>query len=132
MKCELNMWKVMLVGLSSFRITKALIDQDGPSWREKLPPIPIVPVAAQLHRWDGGNFTSENMPRCPIESKREQLPMNRTYSKCIFLYIYIYIHIHVHIHIHKKGKWLLGLLAKIKCNICSYQFNIWYDERTLH
>ncbi|KAM9023353.1 sperm-associated antigen 1 isoform 2-T4 [Ara ararauna] len=63
---------------SANRITKALIDQDGPSWREKLPPIPVVPVAAQLHRWDGGNFTSENTPRSPIESKRgEQLPVNR-------------------------------------------------------
>ncbi|KFW81073.1 Sperm-associated antigen 1, partial [Manacus vitellinus] len=47
---------------SANRITKTLIDQDGPSWREKLPPIPAVPVAAQLHRWDGGNFTSENKP----------------------------------------------------------------------
>uniref|UniRef100_A0A8C0BIC2 Sperm-associated antigen 1 n=2 Tax=Accipitrinae TaxID=8955 RepID=A0A8C0BIC2_9AVES len=47
---------------SANRITKTLIDQDGPSWREKLPPIPVVPVAAQLHRWDGGNFTSENKP----------------------------------------------------------------------
>ncbi|KFV60911.1 Sperm-associated antigen 1, partial [Tyto alba] len=48
---------------SANRITKTLIDQDGPGWREKLPPIPVVPVAAQLHRWDGGNFTSENKPR---------------------------------------------------------------------
>ncbi|KFQ38862.1 Sperm-associated antigen 1, partial [Mesitornis unicolor] len=46
---------------SANRITKTLIDQDGPSWREKLPPIPVVPVAAQLHRWDGGN--EENKPR---------------------------------------------------------------------
>ncbi|XP_030336758.1 sperm-associated antigen 1 isoform X2 [Strigops habroptila] len=62
---------------SANRITKTLIDQDGPSWREKLPPIPVVPVAAQLHRWDGGNFTSENKPRSTIESNREeQLPMN--------------------------------------------------------
>ncbi|XP_057256545.1 sperm-associated antigen 1 [Pezoporus wallicus] len=61
---------------SANRITKALIDQDGPSWREKLPPIPVVPVAAQLHKWDGGNFTSENMPRCPTESERERLSMN--------------------------------------------------------
>ncbi|KFZ45316.1 Sperm-associated antigen 1, partial [Antrostomus carolinensis] len=47
---------------SANRITKTLIDQDGPSWREKLPPIPVVPVAAQLHRWDGGNLPSENKP----------------------------------------------------------------------
>nr|XP_060631646.1 sperm-associated antigen 1 [Anolis sagrei ordinatus] len=41
------------------RITRTLIDQDGPDWREKLPPIPVVPVSAQLHWWDGENFTSE-------------------------------------------------------------------------
>ncbi|XP_010155309.1 PREDICTED: sperm-associated antigen 1-like, partial [Eurypyga helias] len=59
-------------------ITKTLIDQDGPSWREKLPPIPVVPVAAQLHRWDGGNFTSENKPSGTTDGNREeQLQMNR-------------------------------------------------------
>ncbi|KFP07678.1 Sperm-associated antigen 1, partial [Calypte anna] len=47
---------------SANRITKTLIDQDGPNWREKLPPIPAVPVAAQLHMWDGGDTTSENKP----------------------------------------------------------------------
>ncbi|KFQ74140.1 Sperm-associated antigen 1, partial [Phaethon lepturus] len=63
---------------SANRITKTLIDQDGPSWREKLPPIPVVPVAAQLHRWDGGNFTSENKPRTTTDTNREeQLQMNR-------------------------------------------------------
>lgn len=71
----------MLVGLFSFRITKTLIDQDGPSWREKLAPIPVVPVAAQLHRWDGGNFTSENKSRSTTDTNREeQLQMNRMYS----------------------------------------------------
>jgi len=25
---------------------------------------------------------------------------------------------------------LLGLLAKIKCSICSYQFNIWYGRHS--
>ncbi|KAM6102397.1 sperm-associated antigen 1 isoform 1-T1 [Theristicus caerulescens] len=63
---------------SANRITKTLIDQDGPSWREKLPPIPVVPVAAQLHRWDGGNFTSENKPRSTTDINREeQLQINR-------------------------------------------------------
>lgn len=66
--------------LFSFRITKTLIDQDGPSWREKLPPIPVVPVAAQLHRWDGGNFTSENKPSTADVNREEQLQMNRMYS----------------------------------------------------
>uniref|UniRef100_A0A8C3LTU8 Sperm associated antigen 1 n=1 Tax=Chrysolophus pictus TaxID=9089 RepID=A0A8C3LTU8_CHRPC len=60
------------------RITKTLIDQDGSCWREKLPPIPVVPVAAQLHRWDGGNFTSEVKPRRSTDiNKEEQLQMNR-------------------------------------------------------
>ncbi|XP_010212093.1 PREDICTED: sperm-associated antigen 1, partial [Tinamus guttatus] len=59
------------------RITKTLIDQDGPSWREKLPPIPAVPVSAQLHRWDGGNFASEPKPRSTTDTSREeQLQMN--------------------------------------------------------
>ncbi|XP_064363735.1 sperm-associated antigen 1 isoform X2 [Dromaius novaehollandiae] len=59
------------------RITKTLIDQDGPSWREKLPVIPIVPVSAQLHRWDGGNSTSETKPRSTADTNREeQLQMN--------------------------------------------------------
>ncbi|KAM4029327.1 sperm-associated antigen 1 [Anomaloglossus baeobatrachus] len=30
------------------RITKTLIDLDGPNWREKLPPIPSVPVSTQI------------------------------------------------------------------------------------
>ncbi|XP_069710534.1 sperm-associated antigen 1 [Phaenicophaeus curvirostris] len=58
------------------RITKTLIDHDGHSWREKLPPIPVVPVAAQVHRWDGGNFTSENKPRSMDINREEQLQTN--------------------------------------------------------
>ncbi|KFR01740.1 Sperm-associated antigen 1, partial [Nipponia nippon] len=61
---------------SANRITKTLIDQDGPSWREKLPPIPVVPVAAQLHRWDGGNFTSENKPRSEKAEEKFQTLKN--------------------------------------------------------
>ncbi|XP_032982627.1 sperm-associated antigen 1 isoform X1 [Rhinolophus ferrumequinum] len=33
------------------RITRILMDLDGPSWREKLSPIPSVPTSAQLHPW---------------------------------------------------------------------------------
>ncbi|XP_063246186.1 sperm-associated antigen 1 isoform X2 [Prinia subflava] len=62
---------------SANRITKTLIDQDGPSWREKLPPIPVVPVAAQLHRWDGGSPTSENQPSTIDINREEELQMNR-------------------------------------------------------
>ncbi|KAJ8291090.1 hypothetical protein GJAV_G00021260 [Gymnothorax javanicus] len=32
------------------RITKLLIEQDGPDWREKIPEIPLVPLSAQQHR----------------------------------------------------------------------------------
>uniref|UniRef100_A0A8C3K976 Sperm-associated antigen 1 n=2 Tax=Neoaves TaxID=3078114 RepID=A0A8C3K976_9CHAR len=75
-KIVLQIDSIMLVGLFSFRITKTLIDQDGPSWREKLPPIPVVPVAAQQHRWDGGNFTSENKPKstlCKIKENTAEI-----------------------------------------------------------
>ncbi|XP_030086694.1 sperm-associated antigen 1 isoform X2 [Serinus canaria] len=58
------------------RITKTLLDQDGPSWREKLPPIPVVPVAVQLHRWDGGSLTSEDKPSTIDISREEELQMN--------------------------------------------------------
>lgn len=37
-----------LLHLVSFlRMTKALTEADGPSWREKLPPIPAVPLAVR-------------------------------------------------------------------------------------
>ncbi|XP_037985141.1 sperm-associated antigen 1 isoform X2 [Motacilla alba alba] len=61
---------------SANRITKTLIDQDGPSWREKLPPIPVVPVAAQLHRWDGGSLASESKPSTIEINREEELQMN--------------------------------------------------------
>ncbi|KAM4633877.1 sperm-associated antigen 1A-like [Polymixia lowei] len=32
------------------RITRLLIEHDGPEWREKLPEIPLVPLSAQQHR----------------------------------------------------------------------------------
>lgn len=39
------------VSLSSDRLTKMLIEQDGPEWRQKLPEIPVVPLSVQLqHR----------------------------------------------------------------------------------
>uniref|UniRef100_A0A8C8AJQ4 Sperm associated antigen 1 n=1 Tax=Otus sunia TaxID=257818 RepID=A0A8C8AJQ4_9STRI len=58
---------------SANRITKTLIDQDGPNWRQKLPPIPVVPVAAQLHRWDGGDFISENKSKSTTDEKFKTL-----------------------------------------------------------
>uniref|UniRef100_A0A8C3TDF0 Sperm-associated antigen 1 n=1 Tax=Chelydra serpentina TaxID=8475 RepID=A0A8C3TDF0_CHESE len=55
------------------RITRTLIDQDGPSWREKLLPIPVVPVSAQLHKWDGESFTSETKRKKTKTSKKYRL-----------------------------------------------------------
>uniref|UniRef100_A0A8D0LBZ0 Sperm associated antigen 1 n=1 Tax=Sphenodon punctatus TaxID=8508 RepID=A0A8D0LBZ0_SPHPU len=53
------------------RITRTLIDQDGPNWREKLLPIPVVPVSAQQHRWDGGTSTSsETRQKRPSDEER--------------------------------------------------------------
>ncbi|XP_043931099.1 sperm-associated antigen 1 [Protopterus annectens] len=40
------------------RITKALLEQDGVNWREKLPPIPQVPATSQLHRPTANETTS--------------------------------------------------------------------------
>lgn len=37
----------MFYTVSPGRITKMLIDQDGPEWREKLPEIPVVPLSVQ-------------------------------------------------------------------------------------
>lgn len=66
-----------------FRITKTLIDQDGPSWREKLSPIPVVPVSAQQHRWDGGTFTSEAKQKSVTDvSGDKQLQINSMYNIC--------------------------------------------------
>lgn len=40
------------------RITKALIEEDGSKWREKLSPIPVVPVSAQVHRREDDSLTT--------------------------------------------------------------------------
>ncbi|XP_078072842.1 sperm-associated antigen 1-like [Mustelus asterias] len=44
--------RIQIANDSVNRITKTLIEEDGTKWREKIPPIPVVPVSAQLHRWD--------------------------------------------------------------------------------
>lgn len=38
---------VTLYVVHLYRITKVLIEQDGPGWREKLPEIPVVPLSVQ-------------------------------------------------------------------------------------
>ncbi|NXJ79619.1 TOM34 protein, partial [Trogon melanurus] len=51
------------------RMTKALLEKDGVNWRQKLPPIPTVPVSAQM-RWSvpsagasGANAPPATAPR---------------------------------------------------------------------
>uniref|UniRef100_A0A667ZIV8 Sperm associated antigen 1 n=1 Tax=Myripristis murdjan TaxID=586833 RepID=A0A667ZIV8_9TELE len=48
------------------RITKLLIEQDGPEWREKLPEIPLVPLSAQQHRRE----ERENIKNSPVSKSR--------------------------------------------------------------
>uniref|UniRef100_A0A2D4M662 Mitochondrial import receptor subunit TOM34 n=1 Tax=Micrurus spixii TaxID=129469 RepID=A0A2D4M662_9SAUR len=44
------------------RMTKALLEKDGLQWRQKLPPIPSVPVSAQ-RRWELPTGSQEDTPR---------------------------------------------------------------------
>lgn len=45
---NIKLWsRPRVVLASSPRITKLLIEQDGPEWREKLPEIPAVPLSVQ-------------------------------------------------------------------------------------
>ncbi|XP_038280775.1 sperm-associated antigen 1 isoform X3 [Canis lupus familiaris] len=43
--------KIQLANDSINRITRILMNLDGPSWREKLSPIPAVPTSAHLRAW---------------------------------------------------------------------------------
>ncbi|KAL7985529.1 mitochondrial import receptor subunit TOM34 [Crotalus tigris] len=44
------------------RMTKALLEKDGLQWRQKLPPIPTVPVSAQ-RRWEPPTGSQKDTPR---------------------------------------------------------------------
>ncbi|XP_070600812.1 mitochondrial import receptor subunit TOM34 [Erythrolamprus reginae] len=44
------------------RMTKALLEKDGLQWRQKLPPIPTVPVSAQ-RRWEPPTGSQADTPR---------------------------------------------------------------------
>ncbi|XP_036387472.1 mitochondrial import receptor subunit TOM34 [Megalops cyprinoides] len=53
------------------RMTKALTEQDGPAWREKLPPIPTVPLAVRERMSQAVTPTpvSQQNGTCPKESQ---------------------------------------------------------------
>ncbi|KAF1440966.1 Mitochondrial import receptor subunit TOM34, partial [Spheniscus mendiculus] len=65
------------------RMTKALLEKDGVNWRQKLPPIPTVPVSAQM-RWSipsagapGANTPPATAPR---RGPGESVPLGRAQS----------------------------------------------------
>ncbi|XP_069076655.1 sperm-associated antigen 1 [Pleurodeles waltl] len=55
------------------RITRTLMDLDGVNWREKLPPIPTVPISAQSHRWtENSNSPSKVKDPPQISSEKAE------------------------------------------------------------
>lgn len=57
------------------RMTKALTEADGPSWREKLPPIPTVPLSVRekLAQKSAANVAQPNQPKpAPQENGTRQ------------------------------------------------------------
>ncbi|CAJ0921065.1 unnamed protein product [Ranitomeya imitator] len=60
-KVALQLDSTMLLANDSInRITRTLIDLDGPNWREKLPPIPSVPVSIQLQHQEKNMAATTN------------------------------------------------------------------------
>uniref|UniRef100_A0A8D0GDV2 Mitochondrial import receptor subunit TOM34 n=1 Tax=Sphenodon punctatus TaxID=8508 RepID=A0A8D0GDV2_SPHPU len=53
------------------RMTKVLLEKDGLEWRQKLPPIPSVPVTAQ-RRWDSP--PAGNQQAAPKSKQKESIP----------------------------------------------------------
>ncbi|NXJ70448.1 TOM34 protein, partial [Rostratula benghalensis] len=53
------------------RMTKALLEKDGVNWRQKLPPIPTVPVSAQM-RWSVPSATAPGANPPPVAAPRGQ------------------------------------------------------------
>ncbi|XP_028919266.1 sperm-associated antigen 1 isoform X1 [Ornithorhynchus anatinus] len=54
------------------RITRTLIELDGPTWREKLPAIPVVPLAAHLPSLGGRCSNAENVPHKVTQPGKQQ------------------------------------------------------------
>ncbi|KAM4630340.1 sperm-associated antigen 1A [Polymixia lowei] len=60
---------------SVHRITKMLIEQDGPEWREKLPEIPLVPLSAKQHHKEkpvSAELSQARAARAAQEEARKQ------------------------------------------------------------
>ncbi|XP_006029329.1 sperm-associated antigen 1 isoform X1 [Alligator sinensis] len=109
------------------RITKTLIDQDGPSWREKLSPIPVVPVSAQQHRWDGGTFTSETKQKSVTDvSGDKQLQINSEKTEERFRILKTEGN-----ELVKKGKYNEALIKYSECMKLNSQESTVYTNRAL-
>lgn len=55
------------------RMTKALTDIDGPSWREKLPPIPSVPLSVK----EGLAQAANSAPTSPQNGLNDNKPKGK-------------------------------------------------------
>lgn len=54
-----------------FRMTKALTEMDGPSWREKLPPIPTVPMSVKEKLGQAASPASSSQQNNVIDNKKK-------------------------------------------------------------
>ncbi|XP_069776527.1 sperm-associated antigen 1-like isoform X2 [Narcine bancroftii] len=72
--------RIQLANDSVNRITKALIEEDGSKWREKLSPIPVVPVSAQVHRGEDDSITAGIGNKSQITNENQNKLPN--YSNC--------------------------------------------------
>lgn len=78
-----------------FRMTQALTEQDGPSWREKLPPIPTISLSDRERLAEAGakaqgdriSTAQQNGTTAKVDrGKRRQwmIPLkNRGYQRCL-------------------------------------------------
>ncbi|NXY80937.1 TOM34 protein, partial [Alcedo cyanopectus] len=59
------------------RMTKALLEKDGVNWRQKLPPIPTVPVSAQT-RWSVPSSGAPRENASPVTAARPETGENQS------------------------------------------------------
>ncbi|XP_038199460.1 sperm-associated antigen 1 isoform X1 [Arvicola amphibius] len=91
---------IQLASSSVNRITKILMEQDGPKWRENLPPIPVVPTSEPLRIWHPAAETPDQEPHpssCPpgitdektfqsLKEEGNQLVKEKNYKDAISKY----------------------------------------------
>ncbi|XP_029447659.1 sperm-associated antigen 1 isoform X2 [Rhinatrema bivittatum] len=70
------------------RITRTLIDQDGPNWREKLPPIPAVPVSVRIQKREEKSTSDEKAEMMFLALKQDgnELVKKAQYKEAIGKY----------------------------------------------